>query len=99
MDLVDDTLDPNDYTVEEVKKIIEIALMCTQASAIQRPSMSEIVVLLKSKGSTEHPPPAKPAYVDSDKKIRGDTSTSTASSKSNATTSLSVLRSLMYMAV
>ncbi|KAF5479315.1 hypothetical protein F2P56_000148 [Juglans regia] len=89
LDLVDDTLDPNDYTAEEVKKIIEIALMCTQASAIQRPSMSEIVVLLKSKGSTEHPPPAKPAYVDSDKKIRGDTSTSTASSKSNATASFS----------
>ncbi|KAG6719387.1 hypothetical protein I3842_03G003000 [Carya illinoinensis] len=89
LDLVDDTLDPNDYTAEEVKKIIEIALMCTQSSAAQRPSMSEIVVLLKSKGSMEHPPPAMPAYVDSDKKIRGDTSTSTASSTTNATASFS----------
>ncbi|KAG2713938.1 hypothetical protein I3760_03G002600 [Carya illinoinensis] len=90
LDLVDDTLDPNDYTSEEVKRIIEIALMCTQSSAAQRPSMSEIAVLLKSKGSMEHPPPAMPAYVDSDKKIRGDTSTSTASSTSNATASFSL---------
>ncbi|KAE8022180.1 hypothetical protein FH972_008004 [Carpinus fangiana] len=89
-ELVDETLDPNEYTTEEVKGIIEIALLCLQSSPAVRPSMSEVVVLLKSKGSVERQPPSKPAYVDTDlKKVRGDTSTSTASSTSNATASIS----------
>ena len=91
MELVDETLDTKDYTAEEVKNNVEIALMCTQSSAALRPSMSEVVVLLRSKGSLEHTPPTKPAYVDSDNKnkVRGDTSTSTGSSTSNATASIS----------
>ncbi|XP_059451266.1 cold-responsive protein kinase 1-like [Corylus avellana] len=96
-ELVDETLDPNEYTTEEVKGIIEIALLCIQSSPALRPSMSEVVVLLKSKGSVERQPPSKPAYVDTDqKKVRGDTYTSpsTASSTSNATASVS-LRSLV----
>ncbi|PQM41379.1 cysteine-rich receptor-like protein kinase 2 [Prunus yedoensis var. nudiflora] len=44
-------VDPNEYKPEDVKKIIEIALMCTQPSAAQRPTMSEVVVLLKSTSS------------------------------------------------
>jgi len=89
-ELVDETLDPNEYTTQEVKGIIEIALLCLQSSPAVRPSMSEVVVLLKSKGLVERQPPSKPAYVDTDqKKVRGDTSTSTASSTSNATASIS----------
>ncbi|XP_062150447.1 cold-responsive protein kinase 1-like isoform X2 [Alnus glutinosa] len=89
-ELVDETLDPKEYTAEEVKRIIEIALSCMQSPAGLRPSMSEVAVLLKSKGSVERQPPSKPAYVDSEKKVRpGDTSTSTASSTSNATVSTS----------
>ena len=89
---MDETLDPNEYTIEEVKGIIEIALLCLQSSPAVRPSMSEVVVLLKSKGSMECQPQSKPAYVDSDqKKVRGDTSTSTASSTSNATVSTSLV--------
>ncbi|XP_059449583.1 cold-responsive protein kinase 1-like [Corylus avellana] len=88
-ELVDETLDPNEYTAEEVKRIIEIALLCVQSSPGVRPSMSEVVVLLKSKGPLERQPPSKPAYVDSEKKVRGDRSTSTASSTSNATASIS----------
>ena len=49
MELVDETLDTKDYTAEEVKNNVEIALMCTQSSAALRPSMSEVVVLLRSK--------------------------------------------------
>ena len=63
---MDETLDPEDYKIEEVKRTVEIALMCTQSSASLRPSMSEVVVLLKSKGSLEHTPPTKPAYVHPD---------------------------------
>ncbi|KAK4602310.1 hypothetical protein RGQ29_011374 [Quercus rubra] len=66
LERVDETLDPEDYKIEEVKRTVEIALMCTQSSASLRPSMSEVVVLLKSKGSLEHTPPTKPAYVHSD---------------------------------
>ncbi|XP_059451268.1 cysteine-rich receptor-like protein kinase 2 [Corylus avellana] len=89
-ELVDETLDPNEYTTEEVRGIIEIALLCIQSSPALRPSMSEVVVLLKSKRSVERQPPSTPAYVDTDqKKVRGDTSTSTASSTSNATASIS----------
>ncbi|XP_030952785.1 cysteine-rich receptor-like protein kinase 2 [Quercus lobata] len=90
-ELADETLNPEEYTVEEVKKMVEIALMCTQSSASVRPSMSEVVVLLKSKGSMENRPPTKPSYVDTDRKVRGDTSTSTGSSTSNATASISQL--------
>ncbi|GMY24520.1 Cysteine-rich receptor-like protein kinase 2 [Fagus crenata] len=49
LELVDETLDTKDYTAEEVKNNVEIALMCTQSSAALRPSMSEVVVLLRSK--------------------------------------------------
>ncbi|XVE80788.1 hypothetical protein DITRI_Ditri15bG0008400 [Diplodiscus trichospermus] len=93
-ELMDESLDPNEYEADEVKKIIEIGLMCTQSSAALRPSMSEIVVMLKSKGSIERRTLSKPIYID--EKIRAETSTSTsstttASSASNATLSISQL--------
>lgn len=93
MELVDKTLNSEDYDGEEVKRIIEIALLCTQASAAARPTMSEIVVLLKSKNLLVHMKPAMPVFVESNFRPRTDTSTSTGSStsKSNATVSTSVL--------
>jgi hypothetical protein len=51
LELVDGSMSPDEYETEEMKKIIEIALMCTQSTASLRPTMSEVVVLLKSKGS------------------------------------------------
>ena len=91
MELVDKTLNPNDYDAEEVKKVIEIALLCTQATAATRPTMSEIVVLLKSKNFMEHMKPTMPVFVNSNLRPRTDTSTSTASSTSNATAATSIL--------
>ncbi|XP_057431355.1 cold-responsive protein kinase 1-like [Lotus japonicus] len=93
LELVDKTLNSEDYDGEEVKRIIEIALLCTQASASARPTMSEIVVLLKSKNLLVHMKPAMPVFVESNFRPRTDTSTSTGSStsKSNATVSTSVL--------
>lgn len=87
LELVDENLDPDDYKAEDVKKIIEIGLMCTQASAALRPTMSEVVVLLKSKGSLEHRPQNRPAFVDSNTRVHVDSSNSTGSSISNATAS------------
>ncbi|XP_061339118.1 cold-responsive protein kinase 1-like [Gastrolobium bilobum] len=60
LELVDNTLDPHDNDAEEIKKVIEIALLCTQASSAARPTMSEVVVLLKSKNLPEHMKPSMP---------------------------------------
>ncbi|CAK7338827.1 unnamed protein product, partial [Dovyalis caffra] len=89
LELVDETLDPSEYEGEHAKKLIEIALMCTQSSPTLRPTMSEIVVLLKSRGSQEHTQPTRPPFVETVERVHGDKSTSTSSS--NATTSFSVV--------
>ncbi|XLS43750.1 hypothetical protein HN51_000615 [Arachis hypogaea] len=78
MELVDKSIEANEYETGEVKKIMEIALMCTQASASMRPTMSEVVVLLKSKGLFENMQPSMPVFVESNMKVRGDISASTA---------------------
>ncbi|XXG60205.1 hypothetical protein AAC387_Pa04g2169 [Persea americana] len=49
MELLDESLNPNEYSADEVKKVIQISLMCTQ-SPTSRPSMSDVVVLLLSRG-------------------------------------------------
>ncbi|XP_061337423.1 cold-responsive protein kinase 1-like [Gastrolobium bilobum] len=91
MELVDERLDPNDYNVEEVKNITEIALLCTQASAAARPTLSEVVVLLKSKSLLEHMRPSMPVFVNSNlRSRREDISATTGSSTSNATASTSM---------
>ncbi|KAK4278117.1 hypothetical protein QN277_016008 [Acacia crassicarpa] len=64
IELVDNILDPTDYDEEEVKKIIEIGLLCTQASPAIRPIMSEVVVLLQNKGLLENLRPTMPILVD-----------------------------------
>ncbi|KAF9664176.1 hypothetical protein SADUNF_Sadunf17G0129000 [Salix dunnii] len=91
IELVDETLDPSEYEAEHAKKIIEIALMCTQSSPTSRPAMSEVVVLFKSRDSREHTQPYRSPFVEYFERVPGDKSTSTASSSSNATASFSVL--------
>ncbi|KAM0022060.1 putative protein kinase RLK-Pelle-DLSV family [Helianthus debilis subsp. tardiflorus] len=56
LNLVDDKLDPSEYATEDVIKIIEIALMCTQPTVSSRPAMSEVVTLLSDKTLEERPP-------------------------------------------
>ncbi|KAL2333159.1 hypothetical protein Fmac_014372 [Flemingia macrophylla] len=93
LELVDKGIDPNEYDAEEVKKIIEVALLCTQPSAASRPTMSEVVVLLKSKSLLEQLRPTMPVFVESNLRSRGDNSrsTPTTGSSSNATASITVL--------
>ncbi|RYQ98808.1 hypothetical protein Ahy_B07g086625 [Arachis hypogaea] len=93
MKLVDKSKKPNEYETGEVKKIMEIALMCTQASASMRPTISKVVVLLKRKGLFENLQHSMPVFVDSNMKPRGDISASTGGSStttSNATISTSI---------
>ncbi|KAK1273351.1 Cysteine-rich receptor-like protein kinase 2 [Acorus gramineus] len=90
MELVDATLDPKDYKADELKRIMEIALLCTQSTVSARPTMSEVVVLLLSKGNAGIQP-TRPTFIDATSRVRGDPSTSTSSSNSNATLSISQL--------
>lgn len=85
--LVDDILkDSNGYTDEAAKKIIKVALMCTQTPASLRPTMSEVVILL-SDHSMDVMQPTRRAFMDNDKKVLSNTSTSSGSSTSHATAS------------
>ncbi|ESW18947.1 hypothetical protein PHAVU_006G084500 [Phaseolus vulgaris] len=86
LELLEEAIDPNEYDAEEVKRIIEIALLCTQATAATRPTMSEVVVLLKSKNSVEHMRPTMPVFVGTNVMTREGNSTSS----SNATASISI---------
>ena len=87
MEIVDRGIDPDEYNVEDMKRIIEIAFLCTQSSAALRPTMSEVVALLKTVSSLEPRQPTRPAFIESERRIiPEDRSTSTASS--NATNSI-----------
>ncbi|KAL6285100.1 hypothetical protein ACE6H2_009490 [Prunus campanulata] len=54
VELVDPNLDPNEYEPEDVKKIIEIALMCIQPSAAQRPTICRRMVVKIQANSGQH---------------------------------------------
>ncbi|KAK1386347.1 Cysteine-rich receptor-like protein kinase 3 [Heracleum sosnowskyi] len=84
--LIDETLDPSEYHFDNAKKVIEIALKCTQSPVSLRPTMSEVVMLVND-GSLEQRPPNKPKFVQMSKNIDDDSSTSTATAQSisNAT--------------
>ncbi|KAL1833054.1 hypothetical protein ACET3Z_002705 [Daucus carota] len=44
--LIDETLDPSEYNVDNAMKMIEIALKCTQSPVSSRPTMSQVAVML-----------------------------------------------------
>ncbi|PPD74787.1 hypothetical protein GOBAR_DD28293 [Gossypium barbadense] len=50
--LVDSDLD-NNYIEEEVEQLIQIALLCTQGSPMDRPKMAEVVRMLEGDGLAE----------------------------------------------
>ncbi|XXG60257.1 hypothetical protein AAC387_Pa04g2210 [Persea americana] len=98
MELLDESLNPNEYSADEVKKAIQVALMCLQSPA-SRPTMSEVVVLLLSRGGLGIRL-NRPTFIDATNNrtftrvhnvARTDTSTSAASSASNATVTISQL--------
>ncbi|CAN6317072.1 unnamed protein product [Urochloa humidicola] len=86
--LVDESLDPEEYKPDEVKRIMEIALLCTQSAVAARPMMSEVVVLLLTRNDPELQP-TRPTFIDATSRVRGETSTSSSSSGSKATISVS----------
>lgn len=56
VNLIDTSLDPSEYVQEDVKKLIELSLSCTQTQASTRPSMSEVVSLLSERSSEQIQP-------------------------------------------
>ncbi|AES70853.1 hypothetical protein MtrunA17_Chr3g0109501 [Medicago truncatula] len=79
--------------------MIVIALLCTQASAGMKPTMSEVVVL-QTRSLVEHLQPTMHVFVETNLRSHEGHSTSTGSSTSNATASVSVLSArLLYGAV
>ncbi|CAN0897385.1 Cold-responsive protein kinase 1 [Linum grandiflorum] len=104
IELVDEAIDPTEYQAEEMKKIIEIALTCTQSTPALRPTMSEIIMLLKSlqsSGSTNElgRPASRPAFIDNitdfrprvDQHQNSTSTTGSCSSASNAESSITQL--------
>nr|GMC62460.1 cysteine-rich receptor-like protein kinase 2 [Ipomoea batatas] len=90
--LVDKTLDLNEYNAEEVRRMLEIALVCTQSPPNLRPSMSEVVIMLSSDRPIFQNKPNRPSMIsDFDQRVltATDTSATTASSTSHATASFS----------
>ncbi|XP_019185297.1 PREDICTED: cysteine-rich receptor-like protein kinase 2 [Ipomoea nil] len=62
--LVDKSLGPNEYKAEEVKRMLEIALVCTQSPSNLRPSMSEVMGMLSSiDGSIIRRPQIRPTII------------------------------------
>ncbi|XP_062187328.1 cysteine-rich receptor-like protein kinase 6 isoform X2 [Phragmites australis] len=59
-ELVDPALGDG-FPVSEVMKCVQVALLCVQDSADDRPNMSEVVAMLGSEGLTM-PEPGQPAY-------------------------------------
>nr|GMC59728.1 cysteine-rich receptor-like protein kinase 2 [Ipomoea batatas] len=92
LELADKTLEASEYKVEEVKRMLEIALVCTQSPPNLRPSMSEVVIMLSSDRPIFQNQPKRPSMIsDFDQRILAltDTSATTASSTSHATASFS----------
>lgn len=61
-----DVVDPflgGDFPVNEVTNVLQIALLCTQASAASRPSMTDIVRMLNNEGC-EIPMPSQPPFLN-----------------------------------
>ncbi|KAL1565280.1 cysteine-rich receptor-like protein kinase 43 [Salvia divinorum] len=49
--LADVALNLNEYQVEEVKKMVEIAMLCVQSTPSSRPTMSQVIFMLSGDGS------------------------------------------------
>ncbi|KAJ9541263.1 hypothetical protein OSB04_027769 [Centaurea solstitialis] len=68
--LIDESVDPNAFEEENVRKMVEIALMCTQSPPSLRPSMSEVVLMISS-GSMmgQLRQISRPTFIDAHRRI------------------------------
>nr|XP_043628723.1 cysteine-rich receptor-like protein kinase 2 isoform X2 [Erigeron canadensis] len=69
MNLVDETMDSNQYEDKQVMEITEIALLCTQVTVSKRPNMSEVVWMLSNHPSFAERQLTRPNFIDHNRKI------------------------------
>lgn len=63
INLIDQTLNLNEYEQEHVLKIIEIALLCTISPASDRPTMCEVVPMLQEGRSLRKRKLTRPTFL------------------------------------
>ncbi|KAI3510612.1 hypothetical protein L1887_17741 [Cichorium endivia] len=90
MNLMDDKLDPSEYETEDARRIIQIALMCTQPAVAARPVMSEVVALI-IENLLEVIPSVRPYILDDDVKMHVPTMQTSTSDATASTVQLSGL--------
>ncbi|XP_062182509.1 G-type lectin S-receptor-like serine/threonine-protein kinase SRK isoform X4 [Phragmites australis] len=90
-ELVDASLEDNQDQTLEILKCITIALMCVQESAVDRPTMSDVVAMLSIETMSSLPLPKQPAYFNLSA-TDGELSTTSPSSVNVVTTSISEAR-------
>jgi len=62
-ELFDPTLYNNDESqLMEIKRCVEVALLCTQCDRADRPPMEDVLQMLR--GRKEMPTPQKPSYME-----------------------------------
>ena len=59
--MIDDSLGRN-YTETEVLKCVNIGLLCLQQSPMDRPMMSDVMVMLSGDDTSSLPPAARPTF-------------------------------------
>ncbi|KAG6778621.1 hypothetical protein POTOM_014959 [Populus tomentosa] len=79
-----DTLMGDSYPEDQVLRCIQIGLLCVQESAMDRPSMSDVVFMLSN--DTSLPSPKQPAFVTKESYYSGDPLTSEGSHSINEVT-------------
>ncbi|KAG6776738.1 hypothetical protein POTOM_016525 [Populus tomentosa] len=79
-----DTLMGDSYLEDQVLRCIQIGLLCVQESAMDRPSMSNVVFMLSN--DTTLPSPKQPAFILKESYNSGDPSTSEGSHSINKVT-------------
>lgn len=64
-DTISNIIDPNieENLMEEIVRVVHIALLCTQASATLRPSMSKVIMFLTSR-DINIPVATQPPFID-----------------------------------
>nr|XP_034906391.1 G-type lectin S-receptor-like serine/threonine-protein kinase RKS1 [Populus alba] len=79
-----DTLMGDSFHEDQVLRCIQIGLLCVQESAMDRPSMSNVVFMLSN--DTTLPSPKQPAFIMKESYYSGDPSTSEGSHSINGVT-------------
>ncbi|CAI9276272.1 unnamed protein product [Lactuca saligna] len=90
LNLIDEELDQSEYTEQDVQKIIEIALLCTRSTVSERPTMSEVLILLNDR-SGDHRPPTRLPFNVLNFNVHIDDPSYVASSITNAVASMTEL--------